>query len=132
MIKKLFENEKLRKFIKFACIGVLNTLVDYLSFSFLYYVVHLSKYLAQFLAVCIAATNSYGLNNNFTFKATKQKGVKPYLKFMSVNLISVGMSLVLMYVFSDLLKLEPILAKIPISLLMMFVSFTAYDKIVFS
>ena len=131
-IQELIKSGKIWKLFKFGCIGVLNTAVDYLSFSLFFYVVHLSKYVSQFLAVCVAATNSYLLNNNITFKNEKQSGFKAYFKFMGVNFVAVGTSLVLMFVFSDLLGLKPIIAKVPISLITILLSFTVYDKWVFT
>lgn len=134
MINKLMEfvrSDKFKKLFKFGCIGVLNTLVDYGTFSLAFYILSLNKFAAQFLAVVVAATNSYFLNNNITFKKQKQQGFKAYFKFMSVNFISIGMSLVMMYAFSNLLGLKPILAKIPISICTILLSFTIYDKWVF-
>ena len=96
-----------------------------------HYLFGFGKFLSQFLAVVVAATNSYILNNNITFKKEKQSGLKAYLKFMSVNFVSIGMSLVMMYLFSDVLGLKPIIAKIPISICTILLSFTVYDKLVF-
>ena len=134
MINKLIDfirSEKFKKLFKFGCIGVLNTLVDYGSFALFHYLFGFGKFLSQFLAVVVAATNSYILNNNITFKKEKQSGLKAYLKFMSVNFVSIGMSLVMMYLFSDVLGLKPIIAKIPISICTILLSFTVYDKLVF-
>lgn len=134
MIDKIIQfvkSEKFKKLFKFGCIGVLNTLVDYGTFSLCFYLLNFNKFLAQFTAVVVAATNSYLLNNNITFKKEKQSGWTAYIKFMSVNFVSIGMSLVMMYIFSDLLGLRAILAKIPISICTILLSFTVYDKLVF-
>lgn len=128
---EFLKSDTFKKLFKFGCIGVLNTGVDYVSFSLLHYGLGTDKFFAQFMAVVIAATNSYLLNNNITFKQSKQAGLKAYAQFMSVNFISVGVSLGLMYVFSDLWGLEAIVAKIPISILTILLSFTVYDKLIF-
>lgn len=134
MINKLVDfikSDKFRKLFKFGCIGVINTLVDYGTFSLCHYLFGIGKFIAQFLAVVVAATNSYILNNNITFRKEKQKGITAYIKFMSVNFVSIGMSLVMMYLFSDIMGLKPIVAKIPISVCTILLSFTVYDKLVF-
>lgn len=135
MINKLIDfikSEKFKKLFKFGCIGVINTLVDYGTFALCHYLFGFDKFISQFLAVVVAATNSYFLNNNITFKKTKQKGFTAYAKFMSVNFVSIGMSLVMMFIFSNHLGLKPIIAKIPISICTILLSFTVYDKLVFT
>ncbi|WP_300411202.1 GtrA family protein [Lagierella sp.] len=80
MIKKLDKT-----FIKFALVGIINTLVGtsimYLSYNLLNFGYWLSSFLNYFLTSIL----SYFLNRNFTFKS-KEKHAKAILKF-AVNIL---------------------------------------------
>lgn len=131
-IKRMAEKYNIKKLIKFGLVGGLNTFVDYFSFYLIFDILGVDKYIAQTCAVLIAATNSYFLNKNYTFKGQKESaGFVDYLKFMSVNMGSMVLSLVLMFIFVDLLHMPTFLSKIPISGFTVLASFLFYNFWVF-
>jgi len=71
------------KAISFACIGVVNSLVDFGVFSFSYYYLALPIIVANTLAWIVAVTGSYVMNSTITFAAESGRhlGLKHYFGF---------------------------------------------------
>lgn len=86
MIKKLDKT-----FIKFALVGVINTIVGtsimYLSYNLL----NLGYWLSSFLNYFLTSILSYFLNRNFTFKS-KDSHIKTIFKFAINILICYGIA----------------------------------------
>lgn len=92
--------------IKFGAIGLMNTAIDYLLFALFFSVCGLDKSLAQVFATAIAMTNSYILNRYFTFGQKGAVKINEMWKFIIVNLVSMGVTILLLNVFYDVLHLE--------------------------
>jgi putative flippase GtrA len=77
------ERAVLLKAISFACVGVVNSLVDFSVFSFAYYYLALPIVVANTLAWIVAVTGSYVLNSTITFAAEsgRQLAFKRYVSF---------------------------------------------------
>ena len=89
-----------RQFIKFCMVGCANYLLD-----FLIYLLGLWLGISPFIArtgswVC-ACIFSYLVNRKWTFKA-KDSGFLPMLRFVLVNLASLSLGLLLLYLFKKL------------------------------
>lgn len=84
----------MRTFWKFNLIGMLNTIVDILVFSFLIYI-HVPAGWAQVFGYSCGILNSFIWNRNWTFahKEARVGGV-PFWKFVISNLTVLGLSTV--------------------------------------
>ena len=82
--------EELVKFFKFGFVGVLNTLVDNVVFNLLLYMTGVGRTVAKIVAYCLATVHSYLWNSRWTFKDAARDHKKQILKFIVVNLISLG------------------------------------------
>lgn len=108
--------------IKFGAIGIMNTAIDYLLFALFFSICNIDKSISQVFATAIAMTNSYILNRYFTFQKKGTVKVSEMWKFIIVNLISMSVTIMLLYLFYDIWHIEAIanflLAKlsIPIAL----------------
>lgn len=80
------------QFIKFNLVGVMNTLVDFIVFQILNLAFGFT-YLAQVIGYGCGIVNSYLWNSNWTFKEQKTHSKKEMLLFLAVNLVSLGVSL---------------------------------------
>ncbi len=88
------------QFIKFALVGVLNTLVDTVVFRLLNWL--FSWYLpAQIIGYCCGIVNSYLLNTAWTFKKERKRDLREMLSFLALNLVILGISLGLLLLFRD-------------------------------
>lgn len=110
------------QFIKFGLVGVMNTAVDFLVFTLLMLAgVH---YLAAQVASYAAGTvNSYVVNKLWTFKGaglSPEKGGSTggrkdsgeFLRFMAVNIGTLLLSLLFLYILKSGLGLNALLAKL--------------------
>ncbi len=105
-MEKSVREKNLIQIIKFGAIGIMNTLIDYLLFALFFSICNFDKSLAQVFATLIAMTNSYLLNRYFTFGKKGSVKVGEMWKFIIVNLVSMGVTIILLSLFYDVLHLE--------------------------
>lgn len=102
---------ELIKFVKFGFTGLLNTAVDFGVFTLLGWL-GLGVYLSQVLSYSAGIANSYVINRSWTFSSKERFFSPQLLKFIIVNLLLLGLSLGVLYVFHDLLGLHKMIAKL--------------------
>ena len=84
--------------IKFCCVGILNTVVAFFIFLFLK---NINIYLAFAISWSGACLFSYVLNKIWTFRAT-DTGLMPFIRFVIINICSMGLGIALMHFFISL------------------------------
>jgi putative flippase GtrA len=82
---------------KFGLVGIANTLIDFGVFVFLHGHLQVFYALAQLVSYSCGMANSYFLNKFWTFQSRKKIRFEEVFKFVVVNLLSLGVSLVLLY-----------------------------------
>ena len=92
------------QFVKFALIGVSNTLVDYgvtfaLNWAFGIF------FLARTIGYICGVANSYFWNTRWTFREERKRDTREIVAFLAVNLVTLGISLLLQGLFRDALHL---------------------------
>ncbi|MCE0494825.1 GtrA family protein [Vibrio salinus] len=107
LLNAYFSAELLQK-LRFSVVGVINTVVAYLSFVILLY---LLKYylIASVLSSFIGMMVSFILNRRFVFRAAARKG--QFIPFCVVNLVSISCSAGAVYIFVDVLNIYVYLAQ---------------------
>ena len=78
--------------IKFAIVGVLNTLVDFAVFQTLNLLLGW-VYAAQVFGYTCGIVNSYLWNSSWTFREQRTRSLREIVLFLVVNLVSLGVSL---------------------------------------
>jgi len=78
--------------VKFAIVGVLNTLVDFAVFQTLNLLLGW-VYAAQVFGYTCGIVNSYLWNSSWTFREQRTRSLREILMFLVVNLVSLGVSL---------------------------------------
>lgn len=89
------------QFIKFNLVGVLNTLVDFIVFQLLNLLLGWPAYISQVISYSCGVANSYIFNSRWTFRETRQKSVREVVLFIAVNLVSLGVSLGVMWLMKN-------------------------------
>ena len=116
--------------IKFASVGIANTLVDFALFALLFSVFGLDKFLANTIAFLVAVLNSYVLNHRWTFAA---KGgafaIRPALYFIALNAVGLLISNLTIYLLAP--PLHPLMAKVIATLATFLWNFTTSKLFVF-
>ena len=102
------KKKDLIQIIKFGAIGIMNTAIDYLLFALFFSICSLDKSISQVFATAIAMTNSYILNRYFTFEKKGSVKMDEMWKFIVVNLISMSVTIGLLYLFYDVCHIERI------------------------
>ncbi len=120
-MKKLFTKGNFIMFIKFSCIGVLNTLIDYGVFFILCDILKLNMVFSNVMAYILSATNSYFLNSSFVYNE-KKLTLKKYAGFLSGNVFVLIISTVFIAVLSKYIPVKTIskLISAPITLVLNF------------
>jgi len=101
------------QFIKFSLVGVLNTAVDFGIFTFLNYLFGEQYYrISQIISYSCAVFNSYYLNKSWTFQAGHRFNLIEMIKFLTINLISLGVSLFFLTLFHEKYQIEVLWSKV--------------------
>jgi dolichyl-phosphate beta-glucosyltransferase len=116
MIKKIF---------KYCVVGVAGTLIDLgVLYVFVeYFTVPLIP--AAILAFILAATNNFIFNKIWTFKNKSKNYRKLYIKFLTVSVIGLGLTVVAMYTMVNILDVWYMFAKVLTSLIVLTWNFLA-------
>ena len=91
--------------IKFVLVGVLNTLVDLGVFRLLLLIFGADwwKYGAATISYACGVLCSYFCNRSWTFQKRNKKSFREFALFVLVNLVSLGVSLGLIWLFTQIL-----------------------------
>ena len=98
---------------RFALVGAVNTLVDYLLFNGLVYLAGLGVVPANILSGCAAILVSFLLNRNWTFPDSKNHGAAHQQFAKHLVTTGIGLLLATITVWLAEMVLEPYLAKLP-------------------
>ena len=98
------EKKSVLQFIKFALIGVSNTLVDY-GVTFALNAIFGIFFLARIIGYICGVANSYFWNSRWTFREERRRDAREIVSFLIVNLVTLGVSLLLQGLFRDVLNL---------------------------
>ena len=99
---KVFQFKITKEFIKFAIVGVINTIIHLAVLFILTEFFSVWYILSSFLAFLIAVTNSFVMNTLWTFrKNIKHKTVTKYGKFFTISVITALSNLFFLYIFTE-------------------------------
>lgn len=91
------------QFIKFAVVGVLNTVVDMIVFYLFVNFVGLNNLISKMISYTCGVVNSYFFNTSWTFKRERKRSKKEFVMFFGVNLISYVVSVLVIYLCTNLI-----------------------------
>jgi putative flippase GtrA len=126
-------------------VGCVNFLVDLGVLTLLHTVIGLNVVPSNIVSYSCGVVNSYILNRFWTFKIklkffevyTLKSGKKlhflsfPFMKFIFVNLVSLGVNTLAMYILVDLYSLDPTLSKVAATAFSFIVNFAGSKLLVF-
>lgn len=108
----VFEKKSIGQLARFLLVGVSNTLVDLIvtrllqgAFGLLTTAVVLTYYIPKVVGFGCGVLNSYVLNSAWTFRAERHRDAREIGSFLLVNLLTLGLSLLLMYLLRDVFGL---------------------------
>lgn len=134
--------------IKFVAVGIVNFLVDYGVLTLLNVVLGWPLVLSNIISYSCGVINSFLLNRYWTFKMKlkffsayniklKNKTIHPvfvsfdFMKFIFVNLVSLGVNTLAVYILGDLYGMPNIVAKLVATVFSFTVNFAGNKLLVF-
>ncbi|MBQ1351530.1 MAG: GtrA family protein [Oscillospiraceae bacterium] len=129
MWKALFQ--KYRQFILYYMVGTINTVIDFSIYSGVFFLTgqSLPSQTAGYLA---GVVSSFCLNRGITFREENEGNILFQMAtFFMVNLVSLGVSLGLIYLLTSFFGLNGYLAKIPTLLITSLINYFGYKLLVF-
>lgn len=99
------------QFVKFAVIGVMNTLVDFLAYTLITALTPVGDIVANIISYSLGVLNSYFFNTLWTFRAERKRNAKEFVSFILVNIVSLGVSTLVIYICGTYIFAGSALAK---------------------
>jgi putative flippase GtrA len=82
-----------KQFVKFGIVGVVNTAVQFVVFYLLFRQLHLPMMVSSGLGYMAGVINSYLINRVWTFEVKEKKKAGEFMRFVAVNIVSMGVNL---------------------------------------
>ena len=127
MIKKILSSQ----LIKFGLVGFLNTAIDFGIFTLLTAVAGLGSTISHIISYTCGVLNSYLFNRTWTFKQKSKIHPMELIKFLLVNLVSLGLSTLLLNYLETGANLSVYLAKAGATICSMAINFIVSKLLVF-
>lgn len=123
-----------KSYWRFAFVGCSNTVVDFSVFTILRAIVDVDFLYCQVAAFIAGILNSFILNKFWTFesKTTHFDSSVQFIKFVTVNLVSLGISLVGLRYLNGNLAVNIYLAKVAVTVVTQAINYSGYRFWVFS
>lgn len=134
MDKYLNKAMKYKSLFYFAIIGCINTGVDFMTFTLLYSFLGFDKFACQIGGYGMGIINSFIMNKIWTFKASRSKTntMTQFVKFVGINILSLGISLVGLNLLNDRLDVSIYAAKVIVTVFLQIFNYVAYKGVVFN
>jgi len=97
MFAALLKRPAFEQFLRFGIVGASSTVIDwgfYFALTRLFGIYYL---LAKALSFLVAVCNSYFWNRRWTFRSTHPDQLRQFAKFLTTNLIGLGLNTSIMY-----------------------------------
>jgi putative flippase GtrA len=98
------------KFLKFGAVGILNTLITIVSYmAFIYF--GMDYLIANIIAYSLGVINSFYWNNKWVFQS-RTRSSKVFMKFIVVNMITLGLTTLILFQLVEGASVHSIYAQI--------------------
>lgn len=118
-------------FIKFALVGVLNTLIDFVVYALLT-TIGVNYILAQWISYSAGILNSYVMNRKWTFERKEKSSKREVISFVIVNLITLSLTSFLLTVLYNKWGVALLLSKLLITIVSVGINFIGTKLFVFT
>jgi putative flippase GtrA len=121
---------KYRNFLIYSIIGVSGATLDLVLFLILFNKFHIDKNVATAISTSLGIINNFTWNVLINFKV-KDKLLKRFATFYSIGLVGLGLTIVIFYIFVDILKFNTNIVKIVSIIFVVLVQYTLNKKLSF-
>ena len=122
--------KKNKEIIDYVIVGALTTFVSIASYWVLRLII--SNYMVNTIISWICAVLfAYFANRKYVFRSKSDKILDEFSKFVGCRLLTLGMEIVLMYVFVSLFKINDMIAKIILQVIILILNYVFSKFFVF-
>lgn len=107
-------------FFKYCIVWISSTLVDIWSLFILVDLLNINLYFSVVISFLLAVINGFSWNKFWTFEDSSKKIKTQFVKFLIISLIWLLITLWLMYLFVDILKINYLISKALTSIIVLF------------
>ncbi|MBQ4868388.1 GtrA family protein [Priestia megaterium] len=118
-------------FIKFALVGVVNTLIDFVVYALLT-TIGVNYILAQWISYSAGILNSYVMNRKWTFERKEKSSKREVISFVIVNLITLSLTSFLLTVLYNKWGIPLLISKLLITIASVGINFIGTKLFVFT
>ncbi|NQX48852.1 GtrA family protein [Paenibacillus tritici] len=123
------------QFLKFNAVGLLNTLIDFAIFTLLHSIGMVNTP-AQIISYSAGTANSFFWNKKVTFRDRDRGNAGRFdrmqlVRFIVLNLLVLGISVVLIHLLTDRLGVQVLMAKVLVTFITVIINFFGSRKWVF-
>jgi len=119
--------------IRFGIVGVINTGVDFAVFTLLNAAFGVEPLICQIVGYSAGIANSFVMNKLWTFESKKSNISTQFqlFKFVLINLVSLGLSLLGLKILNGYFEINIYIAKVIVTVLAQIVNYLGYKVWVF-
>ncbi len=130
-----FDREKIKALagqaVRFGAVGFLNTAIDFALFTLVLKVFGLPELISQAIGYSGGVINSFFVNRVFTFRARHVRSLGAFSLFVLINLVSLGVSLLVLYGLREAFPIGVYPAKIIATVMAWGINFSGSRWLVF-
>ena len=122
---------KYKNVIKYLSIGLVGTIVDYFVLLLLTEIFGVFYLISASISYFLGIISNFTLNKKFTFKFENNKFnyvIRVFLSYFLVSIFSLVITLLFMSFFVEVVHINYIIAKVTISLVMIFYRYFAHSR----
>lgn len=129
-LKKQLSQQSIRAFVKFCMVGAGSTLLSYTVFYVLYSKCTMYYLLSSVIGYVSGLIFGYFLNKLWTFNV-KKNSILLAVKYVSIYMVSLGLSMLFLYVLVEYARVNPLLSNVFVIMVSTFTNFFGVKLFVF-
>lgn len=123
--------KKYEEIINYLIFGVLTTLVNFIVYFVCRKVFHIVYMISKAIAWIIAVLFAYITNRKFVFEDKSDNLINEIYQFYKYRVFSLGIELLLMYVFVEIFGIDDVIASLPVTFIVVVINYVFSKLFVF-
>jgi putative flippase GtrA len=121
----------MKRFAKFCVVGLCNTIITFLTYYLLVEAAHANYMISSFTGYIFGVANSFAMNKRWTFHNADTRVVPQFIRFIFINIISLGANLSILYLNVEGLGIDKMIAQLIAMIFSIGVNFLGSSLLVF-
>lgn len=122
--------KKYKELVNYVIVGILTTIVSIGSYWLFRFIIK-NYIILSIISWILAVTFAYFTNRAFVFESKEENIIKEMTKFVSCRLFSLGLEIVLMILFVDIMHINDMISKIILQVVVLVTNYVLSKLLVF-